>query len=181
MRIKKGHEERARNAIINILASNRSLTNSINIVSFVNDGIVFSSGYNQPINIWNEQFIKYLRFVIPHSGYKIKYSHPYKSKSFKNITEFDVYKDDVFIIGDKRCDKETAELSAYIEILQKCPSFDSIYQEYFKKVEPIIDLLPANEFRVKKTSSFYKVSDDLREILNNKSLLRQYRLSLIDI
>ena len=49
MRIKKGHEERARNAIIYILSANRSLTNALNIVSFVNDSIVFTAGLNEQL------------------------------------------------------------------------------------------------------------------------------------
>ena len=60
MRIKKGHEERARNAIINILSANRSLTNALNIVSFVNDSIVFTAGLNEPIHIWDNNLLNIL-------------------------------------------------------------------------------------------------------------------------
>lgn len=167
--------------IINILSGNRSLTNAMNIVSFVNDGIVFTAGVDLPINIWYEQFLKYLKFVMPYSGYTIKYNNPYKSKVFKDITEFEVYKNDVFITADKRCDKETAELSAYIEIIVQKPTFDNIYKEYFEKVEPIVDMIPKHSLRTEKTSSGYKVSDDLKYILEDKALLRAYRLSLMDI
>ncbi len=188
MRIKKGHEERARNAIINILSANRSLTNALNIVSFVNDSIVFTAGLNEPIHIWGQQFIKYLRVVMPHSGYTINFSNPYKSQEFKDVTEFEILKDDVYIIGKRNVNKEIAEIAAYVEVLSGMrvnmynkPNFDSIYQEYFTKVEHIIDMLPMHDFRTPKTSSGYKVSDDLKEILDDKALFREYKLSLIDI
>lgn len=188
MRIKKGHEERARNAIINILSANRGLANALNVVSFVNDGIVFTAGSNLPINIWGSQFMKYLRVVIPHSGYTINFKNPYKSEEFKDVTEFEIYKGDLFIEGKTCNNKELAELTAYMEVLTGMrvyfkgkANFDSIYQEYFTKVEHIIDMLPMHDFRTPKTSSGYKVSDDLKEILDDKALFRQYKLSLINI
>lgn len=84
--------------------------------------------------------------------------------------------------------QEIAEIAAYVEVLSGMrvnmynkPNFDSIYQEYFTKVEHIIDMLPMHDFRTPKTSSGYKVSDDLKEILDDKALFREYKLSLIDI
>ncbi len=65
--------------------------------------------------------------------------------------------------------------------LDNKPNFDSIYQEYFTKVEHIVDMLPMHDLRTPKTSTGYKVSDDLKEILDDKALFRQYKLSLINI
>ena len=42
-------------------------------------------------------------------------------------------------------------------------------------------MLPMHDLRTPKTSTGYKVSDDLKEILDDKSLFREYKLSLIDI
>lgn len=188
MKIKKDYEERARQCIINILSSDRGLANALNVVSFVNDGIVFTSGSNLPIDVWGGQFMKYLRVVMPHCGYTINFNNPYKSEEFKDVTEFEIYKDDLFIEGKTCNNKGLAELTAYMEVLTGMKvyfkgkaNFDSIYKEYFTKVEHIVDMLPMHDFRTPKTSAGYKVSDDLRVILDDKALLREYKLSLIDI
>ena len=70
---------------------------------------------------------------MPHSGYTINFSNPYKSQEFKDVTEFEILKDDVYIIGKRNVNKEIAEIASYVEVLSGMrvnmynkPNFDSI-------------------------------------------------------
>ena len=61
------------------------------------------------------------------------------------------------------------------------PNFDVIYNEYFEKVEFLIDELSVERFKIDKTSRYYSICQDLSYILKDKTFLRKYKLSLIGV
>ncbi len=167
--------------IVNQLKGN-FFANAMDITSFLTDGIIFSSGKDLPNSEWKSQWMKYCRMIMPHSGYKIEYSHPYKSDKFKDITQYEIYKGDKLIESDQTWGLVNAEAQAYIKISQ-LSSFKKIFDDSKPKVEWIINKIPKNHFRINTdiNNRHYRLSYDLRTIVGNKTLLREWKFSLINI
>ena len=159
---------------------NSFFTNAMDITSFLTDGIVFTAGKDLPNKEWKEQWMKYLRLIMPYSGYRIEYSHPYKSDKHKDITEYEIYKGDKLIDGDQTWCLENAEAQAYIKISQ-LSTFGDLYKNEVEKVRWVIDKIP--NFRINSDiyDRHYRVGRDLEKIMNNKTLLREWKLSLLEI
>lgn len=159
---------------------NSFFSNAMDITSFLNDGIVFSLGKDLPNSEWKQQWIKYFRMIMPYSGYRIEYSKPFKSGGLKNITDYDIYKGDEFITGERTHGKENAEAQAYIKISQ-LSTFGDLYKNEVEKVRWVIDKIP--NFRINSDiyDRHYRVGRDLEKIVNNKPLLREWKLSLLEI
>jgi hypothetical protein len=162
--------------ILNQLENN-FFSNAMDITSFLNDGIVFSRGNELPNKEWKEQWIKYFRMIMPYSGYRVEYSNPYKSDKHKNITEYEIYKGDKLIDGDQTWSLENAEAQAYIKISQ-LSTFGNLYKNEVEKVKWIIAKI---SFYSDINDRHYRVSRDLEKIINNKTLLRKWKLSLLEI
>lgn len=156
--------------------------NAMDITSFLTDGIVFSDGKYLPNSKWKEQWMKYCRMIMPNSGYIVEYSHSYKSDKFKDITDYEIYKGDKLIDVGQTWGLENAEAQAYIKISQ-LSTFKNIFDEGKPKIEWIINKIPKNNFRLTTdmNSRHYRLSYDLRTIVGNKALLREWKLSLINI
>lgn len=159
---------------------NSFFSNAMDITSFLTDGIVFSLGKDLPNSEWKQQWMKYCRMIMPYSGYRIEYSHPYKSDKYKDITEYEIYKGDKFIDGNQTWGLENAESQAYIKISQ-LSSFGNLYKNEVENVKWIIDKIPNFRITTDIYDRHYRVSRDLEKIINNKTLLREWKLSLLEI
>lgn len=156
--------------------TNNFFANAMDITSFLNDDIIFSEGKELNNTIWKNQWMKYCRIIMPHSGYTIEYSHPYKSDKHKDITQYEIYaKDGRLVDSDVTYCKENAEAQAYIKISQ-LSTFKSYYTTNVNKIEWLIDKIET--FRIDKDphSRYYRLSRDLKRIYNNKGLLREWKL-----
>lgn len=159
---------------------NSFFSNAMDITSFLTDGIVFTAGKDLPNKEWKEQWMKYLRLIIPYSGYRIEYSHPYKSDKHKDITEYEVYKGNKLIDGGQTWCLENAEAQAYIKISQ-LSTFGNLYKNEVENVKWIIDKIPNFRVNTDIYDRHYRVGRDLEKIVNNKPLLREWKLSLLEI
>ena len=160
--------------------TNSFFSNAMDITSFLNDGIVFSLGKDLPNKEWKQQWMKYFRIIIPYSGYRIEYSHPYKSDKYKDITQYEIYKGDRFIEGFQTYSLENAEAQAYIKISQ-LSTFGDLYKNEVEKIRWIIDKIPDFRINTDIHDRHYRVSRDLEKIVNNKALIREWKLSLLEI
>jgi len=160
------------------LSSNRLFENAMNIESFLCDGIIFSSGFELSNKDWTKQWIKYCRVIMKHSGYRVEYINPYKSNKLKEVVEYSIYKENEFIIGCQTSGLENAEVQAYIRILEL-----SSFNESNLKIDEIKWILDKIERPTYNQSTYtdrhYRIHDDLNKILDNKLLLREWKLSLI--
>ena len=157
--------------------NNNFFANAMDITSFINDNTVFSQNKNN--EDWKEQWMKYCRIIMPHSGYKIKYSNPYKSKKLKQITQYTILnKDNKEIDSNITHCLENAEAQAYIKISQ-IAVFEKYYQDKMKTLEPFINMI--EKFRIDSNpySRHYRANRDLNELKNNKKLNREWKLSRI--
>lgn len=159
---------------------NNFFANAMDITSFLTDGIVFSSGKELSNYEWKQQWMKYCRIVMSHSGYRIEYTHPYKSDKYKNITEYEIYKGDKFIENFQTWGLENAEAQAYIKISQ-LSTFGNLYEQEVEKVKWVIDKIPNFRVNTDIYDRYYRVGRDLEKIVSNKQLLREWKLSLINI
>jgi len=159
---------------------NNFFANAMDITSFLTDGIVFSAGKKLSNYEWKQQWMKYCRIVMSHSGYRIEYSRPFKSGVLKYVTDYEIYKGDKFIIGDRTHGLENAEAQAYIKISQ-LSTFGNLYKEEVEKVKWAIDKIPNFRVNTDIYDRYYRVGRDLESIVNNKPLLREWKLSLINI
>lgn len=164
--------------ISNQLLSNSFYSNAMDIASFINDGIIFSLGKDLPNSEWKQQWIKYLRIIMPYSGYRVEYSNPFKSNDLKDITDYDIYKGDKFITGERTHSLENAEAQSYIKISQ-ISTFGDFYKNEVDKIKWIIDKIPNFRMYTDVYHKHYRISRDLEFILNNNSFLREWKLSLL--
>ncbi len=165
--------------IKNQLVSNQ-FGNAMDITSFLTDGIVFSLGYDLPNTQWKLQWMKYCDMIMPQSGFRIEYEHPYNSRKLKDITEYEIYKEDKFIeAGTSHC-YESAKAQAYIKISQ-LSTFSKVTKEGLPKVKWITDKIDDYYFRVNPNDRNYRLKHDLKRVVDNKALLREWKLSIIDI
>lgn len=157
--------------------TNNFFANAMDITSFINDGTIFSQNKNN--QNWKEQWMKYCRIIMPHSGYRIEYSNPYNSKKLSQITQYEIYnKENKLIDSDITYCLENAEAQAYIKISQ-IAVFKKYYETKMKTLEPFINMI--EKFRIDKNpySRYYRANRDLNEIINNKILNREWKLSQI--
>lgn len=147
--------------------------NAMNITSFLTDGIIFSSGYDLPNTEWKNQWIKYCKIIIPYTGFRIEYEHPYKSDKLKDVTQYVIYKGDKLIDDGITHGFENAQSQAYIKLSQ-IGSFTKIINEGLPKLQWIIDKIPSKD-------RSYRIREDLKSIVEDKALLREWKLALIDI
>ena len=74
----------------------------------------------------------------------------------------------------------TEEAQAYIKISQ-LSTFGNLYKEEVEKVKWAIDKIPNFRVNTDIYDRYYRVGRDLESIVNNKPLLREWKLSLINI
>lgn len=156
--------------------------NAMDITSFLEDGIVFSDGYNLSNAEWKAQWMKYCNIIMPLSGYDIKISKPYTSEKLKNVTEYEIYRIGKLITGTQTYSEENAYAQAYIQIY-RLSTFSRVRESGMKKIEWLINKIEKNpwNFFSNVNSRNYRLKYDLNEILKNKALLREWKLSTIEI
>ena len=121
--------------------TNNHFVNAMDITSFLEDGIIFSNGKELPNAEWKEQWMKYCMIIMPHSGYDISLSHPYKSDKYKDITEYEItYKGKIVDSGITWCE-ENAIAQCYIKISQ-LSSFSTIVEKGLDKLDSVIEKIP---------------------------------------
>jgi hypothetical protein len=149
----------------------------MNLASFLNDSSIFSEALHLNNTEYKNQWIKYCRVIMPHSGYTIEYSHPFKSEKFKDITDYTIYNNSGRVICEERTHSiENAEAQAYIKISQ-ISTFNGYYAPNVAKIEYLID--KSSPFRMVTDihSKYYKIRRDLNSILNDTVLMREWKLS----
>ena len=75
---------------------------------------------------------------------------------------------------------ENAEAQAYIKISQ-LSSFGNLYKNEVENVKWVIDKIPNFRVNTDIYDRHYRVGRDLEKIINNKPLLREWKLSLLEI
>jgi len=159
---------------------NSQFENAMNITSFLTDGIVFSLGEELPNTEWKNQWLKYCKIIMPSPGYRIEYTNTYKSDKLKGITQYDIFRGDDFIVGGVTHSYVDAQAQAYIKLSQ-IGNFNKVIEDGLPKLQWIIGKIPDYFYRIESSNRHYRIRDDLKRIVNDKSLLREWKLSLIDI
>jgi len=155
--------------------TNYGFANAMDITSFLVDGIIFSEQIDS--TLW----LKYCRLIIPHSGYRVEFTHPYKSRNLKDITQYDIFADDKHIIGSVSSNEISAETQAYIKVSQ-LSTFKEYFDKKYKELREIFIDLNYNDVLVfRQTWRYYRVSSELSEFLKDKTRVRDWKLSKIDI
>lgn len=165
--------------------SSTCFKNAMNITSFLTDGIIFSDGYNLPNNVWKEQWFKYCNMIMFDAGYDIEYINPYKSEKLKNVTEYYITKYHNGVLVDVANDSSSSKLSAIVQSFIKISQYSNFYkqQRRFSEIEPILNkFIPdyiSPSFTTHNKVTIQDLVYDLRKIINNKTFIRDYKLSLI--